>query len=276
MPELPEIETIRRGLALCIEGRRIEAVTVRRGDLRRPLPRDFARRLRGRTIEAVARRAKYLLIGLDSGETVIAHLGMSGRLYTRNGTRGTAAPHEHLVFALDDGTELVFNDARRFGLFDLAPTEGLANHVLLRHLGPDPLGAGFDGRVLSAALAGRRAPVKALLLDQRTLAGLGNIYACESLYRAGISPRRSGASVAGARAHRLAEAIAAVLEDAIAAGGSTLRDYVQASGELGWFQHSFKVYARAGEACPRAARGHVVRRIVQSNRSTFYCPLCQR
>jgi formamidopyrimidine-DNA glycosylase len=274
MPELPEVETIRRGLALSIEGRRITAVTVRRGDLRRPVPEDFVRRLGGRRVEAVGRRAKYLLIGLDSGETVIAHLGMSGRLYARNG--GAHAPHEHLVFAFDDGTELVFNDARRFGLFDLAPTEAVADHVLLRHLGPDPLGPGFDGGVLSAALAGRRAPIKALLLDQRMIAGLGNIYACESLYRAGISPRRSGASVAGARAHRLAEAIAAVLEDAIAAGGSTLRDYVQASGELGYFQHSFKVYARAGESCPTAAEGHVVRRIVQSNRSTFYCPLCQR
>ena len=276
MPELPEIETIRRGLAPRLIGRRITAVTVRRGDLRRPLARDFARRLAGRAVIEVARRAKYLLIGLDSGETLIAHLGMSGRLYLRPGGTCAAQPHEHVVFAIDDGSEVVFNDARRFGLFDLAPSRALARHPLLRHLGPDPLGPDFDAEVLSAALCGRRAPIKALLLDQRLVAGIGNIYACESLYRAGISPRRSGAGVAGVRAARLAAAIGAVLEEAIAAGGSSLRDYVQANGEIGYFQHKFSVYDRAGEACPRAARGHIVRRIVQSNRSTFYCPACQR
>ena len=275
MPELPEIETVRRGLAPWLEGRVIARVEVRRGDLRWPLPRDFASRLAGRRVETIGRRGKYLLFALDDGTTVIGHLGMSGRLFARPAP-GPPATHDHVIFTTAEGAEIVFNDARRFGLFALAETAALDDHPLLRHLGPDPLGNRFSGAVLTAAIAGRRAPIKALLLDQRLIAGIGNIYACESLFRARISPRRSGAAVAGVRAERLAGAVKDVLAEAIAAGGSSLRDYVQVSGERGYFQHAFQVYGREGEACATGKRGHRVRRIVQAGRSTFFCPGCQR
>jgi len=276
MPELPEVETVRRGLAPKLEGHRIARITVRRGDLRFPLPADFATRLEGRCVETIGRRGKYLLFALDDGQVVIGHLGMSGRLFARPEAGAAPEKHDHILFVTDDGVEIVFNDVRRFGLFDLTQAAALDDHPLLRDMGPDPLGNDFSGPVLSAALAGRRSPIKALLLDQHLVAGIGNIYACESLYRAGISPKRLGASGAGARAERLVPAIKAVLGDAIAAGGSSLRDYVQASGELGYFQHAFSVYGREGEPCASGAPGHCVKRIVQAGRSTFLCPKCQR
>lgn len=276
MPELPEVETIRRGLLPVLEGRRFANVTVRRGDLRRPLPADFADRLKGRQAIRIDRRAKYLLIHLDDGQTVIGHLGMSGRLNITLAGGYVPATHDHILFETEDGTLIVFNDTRRFGLMDLVETEKLDDHPLLEHLGPDPLGNHFNGPALGEAIAGRKSPIKALLLDQTVVAGLGNIYVCESLFRAGISPRRQGISIGQARVDRLSEVIRDVLDDAIRAGGSSLRDYVQASGELGYFQHNFQVYGREGEPCATGLPGHTVRRIVQSNRSTFYCPKCQR
>ncbi len=272
MPELPEVETIRRGLRPVLVGRRIARVRVRRRDLRRPLPADFEARVAGRRVAEIGRRAKYLLFHLDDEQVVIAHLGMSGRLHTAEaGYRPQR--HDHLLFDTGDGATVVYNDARRFGLMALCAGTALDRHPLLRHLGPDPLGNGFSGPVLGAAVADRRSPVKALLLDQAVVAGLGNIYACESLYRARVSPRRLGRHLGATRAERLVAAIRAVLEDALAAGGSSLRDYVSATGEAGYFQHAFRVYDREGEACDA---GHPIRRIVQSGRSTFYCPQCQR
>ncbi len=271
MPELPEVETVRRGLTPLLEGRRIAGICVNRRDLRRPLPGDFEQQVTGRRITGLARQAKYLLFHLDDGLTIIGHLGMSGRLTAVDLDR-PAQRHDHLWFQTDRGARIVYNDARRFGLFTLCPTDALDAHPLLHRLGPDPLGNAFSSQGLAAALGERRSPVKTLLLDQTVVAGMGNIYACESLYRAGISPRRLGTNVGPARAGRLADAIRAVLHDALAASGSSLRDYADASGEPGYFQHAFRVYGREGEPCER---GHVIRRIVQGARSTFYCPGCQ-
>jgi formamidopyrimidine-DNA glycosylase len=276
MPELPEVETVRRGLSPVLEGRRLARVTVHRGDLRRPLPIGFAEALEGRRVTGLARRAKYLLLHLDDGQTVIAHLGMSGRMFVTAPGDHKVAKHDHLLFETDDGVLVVFNDPRRFGLMDLASTDALDDHPLLAKLGPDPLGNRFSGPILSEAIEQRRSPIKALLLDQAVVAGLGNIYVCESLFRAGISPRRLGINIGAARAEALVEVIRAVLGEAIEAGGSSLRDYVQASGELGYFQHNFRVYGREGDLCPSGAAGHRVRRIAQSGRSTFFCPRCQR
>ena len=278
MPELPEVETIRRGLAAVLEGRRIARVTVRRTDLRRPLPAGFAGRVEGRRITGIGRRAKYLLISLDDDTVLLAHLGMSGRMVIENGaaTRAAHLTHAHVSFEADDGTILRFSDPRRFGLMDLVPAAALDSHVLLAGLGPEPTGNEFYGALLAARLAGKRTPVKAALLDQRVVAGLGNIYVCESLYRSGISPKRLAKTVQGERAERLAGAIRAVLADAIAAGGSSLRDHVSAAGELGYFQHHFEVYDREGQPCPGCDCGKGVRRIVQSGRSSFYCAARQR
>ena len=276
MPELPEVETVRRGLIPVLEGRRLARVTVRRGDLRRPLPKNFSAALEGRTITHLERRAKYLLLHLDDGRTVIGHLGMSGRMFVTSPGEQEIGKHDHLLFETDDGALVVFNDPRRFGLMVLAATDALDDHPLLAKLGPDPLGNQFNGPVLFAAIRHRRSPIKAVLLDQTVVAGLGNIYVCEALFRAGVSPRRLAVNVSAKRAERLVETIRAVLGEAIAAGGSSLRDYVQASGELGYFQHNFRVYGREGEACASGADGHVVRRLTQSGRSTFYCPGCQR
>ena len=274
VPELPEVETIRNGLAKVLEGRKCKAVLVRRGDLRRPLPNKFAEKVKGRVFTRICRRAKYLLFHLEDDTVVLAHLGMSGRMVL--GARSKPARHDHVVFDFEGGVRLSFNDPRRFGLIDLSEIDQINRHPLIRTLGPEPLAHDFDGPLLATILSGRRASIKALLMDQKIVAGLGNIYACESLFLARVSPRRSGASVAGVRAERLAGAIREVLKAAIAAGGSSLRDYVQADGELGYFQHRFKVYGRAGEACASGVPDHFVRRLVQSNRSTFYCPLCQR
>jgi formamidopyrimidine-DNA glycosylase len=276
MPELPEVETVVRGLALRLTGRRLERLTLNRADLRVALPLGLAARIEGRRIERLARRAKYILVHFDDGGILLAHLGMSGRMVLTEEPRAARA-HDHVVFHFDDGTVLIFNDARRFGLIDYVADEAaLAEHPLLRHLGPEPLGNAFSGPVLRAALAGKATPLKAALLDQRVVAGLGNIYVSESLYWAGLSPRRLAATVTHARAERLATAIRDVLERAIAAGGSSLRDYVQASGELGYFQHHWAVYGKAGEKCPGCDCSRGIVQIVQSGRSTFYCAKRQR
>ena len=276
MPELPEVETIRRGLAPRLVGRTIVRVDQRCKALRVPLPGDFARRLAGRRVTRLGRRGKYILVYLDDGAAMLVHLGMSGRLVLHNGAPPPPGRHDHVTFHTDDGARLTFNDQRRFGLIALAPAEGLEDHPLLAGLGLEPLDEGLTGAALAARLAGKRTPIKAALLDQRVIAGVGNIYACESLYHARLSPRRMAYTVAGGRAGRLARAVRAVLGDAIEAGGSSLRDYVGASGELGYFQHRFAVYGRAGRACPGCDCGGAIRRIVQSGRSTFYCPRRQR
>ncbi len=276
MPELPEVETICRGLAARLEGRRLVQVIQRRPDLRLPNPADFVARLEGRIVARIARRAKYMLFHLEDGWTVIGHLGMSGRMVIGETPPAPPGPHDHLVFIAEDGTAVTYQDHRRFGLMTLCPTDQLEQHPLLAGLGPEPLGNAFNGPYLSAALARKRTPSKAALLDQRIVAGLGNIYVCEALYRARVSPRRLARSVGRVRAERLAEAIRNVLSDAIAAGGSSLRDYVQADGELGYFQHQWAVYGREGERCADCDCNGAIRRIVQSNRSTFYCPARQR
>ena len=275
MPELPEVETIRRGLALRISGRRIVRAELRRPDLRRPFPPMLAKRLTGARIGALARRGKYILIELDETGLLLLHLGMSGRI-TAAGPEIPEAKHDHVVLTLDDGTVVRFNDPRRFGLIDYMSRGTEAAHPLLAGMGPEPLAPGFDGAYLNGALAGKLTPIKAALLDQRIVAGLGNIYVCEALYRAGVSPRRLAATVIRARAQRLAAAVREVLGEAIAAGGSSLRDYVQANGELGYFQHSWAVYGREGEPCPGCNCAEGVRRIVQSGRSTFFCAKRQR
>ncbi len=276
MPELPEVETVCRGLAATLEGRIIARVEQRRKDLRIPFPHGFARRLEGRRVERVGRRAKYILVHLDDGWVMLAHLGMSGRMVVSRRPAPPPGPHDHLIIETDDGARITYQDHRRFGLMTLCEAERLGEHPLLKSLGPEPLGNEFNGPYLSAAVAGRRTPIKAALLDQRLVAGLGNIYVSEALYRAGISPRRLARSVTGARAERLAGAVRAVLVDAIAAGGSSLRVYVQADGELGYFQHQWAVYDREGEPCPGCDCGGAVRRLVQAGRSTFYCPARQR
>jgi formamidopyrimidine-DNA glycosylase len=283
MPELPEVETVRRGLAPVLEGRRLARVVQNRLDLRWPLPERFAERLTGRRVERLGRRSKYLLADLDGGETLIVHLGMSGRMLVEGGVvgdfvhvHGRIAAHDHVVFEVEGGARVTFNDARRFGAMDLWPTDRLDAHRLLAALGPEPLGNGFSGAWLAERFAGRTSTVKAALLDQRILAGLGNIYVCEALHRAGISPKRRAGSIARARLDRLAAAIRETLEEAIAAGGSSLRDYRQADGELGYFQHAFRVYGREGEPCAAPGCRGAVARVVQTGRSTFYCPACQR
>ncbi|MGH6719496.1 MAG: bifunctional DNA-formamidopyrimidine glycosylase/DNA-(apurinic or apyrimidinic site) lyase [Alphaproteobacteria bacterium] len=281
MPELPEVETVRRGLARVLEGRRLVRVEQRRPDLRIPFPPRFAERLTGRRVLGLRRRAKYLLFDLDGGLVLLAHLGMSGRLVVTNGVvpngrSGAPSPHDHVVFETDDGRRVVYNDARRFGLMTLVAAAALDRHPLLAALAPDPLDPRFDGPFLAGRLGGKRTPIKAALLDQKVVGGVGNIYACEALWRARLSPRRLALTVTGARADRLARALGQVLAVAISAGGSSLRDYVQADGELGYFQHRWAVYGREGRRCPGCRCGGAVKRIVQANRSTFYCPSRQR
>lgn len=277
MPELPEVETVARGLAAPLEGRRLVRVETRVRALRWPLPERLAERLTGRQVLSVGRRAKYLLIHLEGGEVLLGHLGMSGRmLLVPPGEARAPEPHDHVVFTTEEGLEVRFNDARRFGMLDLVPEAALEQHRLLRDLGPEPLGNAFSGPLLAAALKGKHTPIKAAILDQKVVAGIGNIYASEALFAAGLSPRRLAFTVQGARAERLASAIREVLTRAIAAGGSSLRDYVQVNGELGYFAHQWAVYDRADRACPRCGQDHKVRRLVQSGRSTFYCAACQR
>ncbi len=271
MPELPEVETITRALALRLSGQRIGALVQRRPDLRFPLPEGLERRLVGRTFVGFRRRAKYILGDLDDGQTLMLHLGMSGRLVLDGPPAG---PHEHVTFGFEDGSVLRFVDPRRFGMLDLAPTAAVERHARLVSLGLEPLAPSFDGAALAAALLGRRTMLKLALMDQRVVVGVGNIYASESLFRARLSPRRTAGLVRPAPAGRLAAAIREVLEEAIAAGGSTLRDYVQADGGLGFFQDRFAVYGRAGQPC--RACGRPIERLVQANRATYFCPSCQR
>lgn len=278
MPELPEVETVVRGLRPKLEGLRLKQVEQRRPDLRFPLPENFAARLRGRRVERIVRRAKYMLLHLDDGQVLLCHLGMSGRMVVvERGVNGRRPPldrHDHVIFTTESGTEVRFNDTRRFGIMDIVAEEALEAHPLLRALGPEPLGNDFNGPVLAAALKGKRTPIKSALLDQQVVAGLGNIYVCEALFFAGISARRQAYTVQGQRAENLAVAVRQVLNRAIEAGGSSLRDYVQTNGELGYFQHEWAVYGREGDACRRC--GTAVRRQVQGGRSTFYCPRCQK
>jgi formamidopyrimidine-DNA glycosylase len=286
MPELPEVETVRRGLAPVLVGRRLRRAAARRKDLRFPLPPRFAERLTGARIERLERRAKYLLAALDTGETLIAHLGMSGRFLIHPAAAKARAPgafhyahapdpaHTHIVFETDRGDVIEFNDPRRFGYMDLVAHEALAAHPYFRDLGPEPLGEGFSGAHLAARFAGKKTSVKAALLDQRVVAGLGNIYVCEALFRTRIDPRRAAGRIARPRLDRLADEVRAVLNEAIAAGGSSLKDYAQADGALGYFQHRFQIYDREGAPCRACKRP--VRRLVQSGRSTFFCAKCQR
>ncbi len=271
MPELPEVETAMRGLERRLAGRTFASVVQRRPDLRFPLPPDLPERLTGCRILGFRRRAKYIVIGLDSDHSLLLHLGMSGRLLFDGEPAG---PHEHLTFGFDDGTTLRYVDPRRFGMLDLVANAMLDRHPRLEGLGLEPLDPGFDGRALKRALERRISPVKTAIMDQRLVVGVGNIYACESLFRARISPFEAAGDLGLARCRRLADAIGAVLLDAIEAGGSSLRDYVQTDGELGYFQHSFEVYGRADLPCPACHRP--VRSAVQANRSTFYCAGCQR
>jgi formamidopyrimidine-DNA glycosylase len=294
MPELPEVETVRCGLAPAMEGAKILAVTLRRPDLRRPFPNDFRERLEGATVTVLRRRAKYLLADLATGDVLVMHLGMSGSFRVERGEGAVLTPgayyhartellaHDHVVFEMSSGARVVFNDPRRFGLMLVVAAAELSEHPLMREVGPEPLDPAFDAARLALALAGKAAPLKAALLDQTVVAGLGNIYVCEALHRAKLSPRRAAGTVVGRggvpnpKAIALTEAIKAVLADAIEAGGSSLRDHRQTDGTLGLFQHRFRVYDREGEPCLTPGCGGMVRRIVQSGRSTFFCPVCQK
>lgn len=270
MPELPEVETTVRGLRPVLEGRRLVSVETRRADLRRAFPDDLRQRLTGATVTALGRRAKYGLIDTDRGDTMIFHLGMSGRWRIEPEALGT---HDHLLLETDEGRQLALNDPRRFGSVDLVRSDAIGDYEPFRRMGPEPLGPDFDGAYLQQALAGRAAPIKALLLDQRIVAGLGNIYVCEALHIARIAPSRAGERIGRARLDALADAVRAVLLSAIQAGGSTLRDYARPDGELGYFSKQFLVYGREGEAC---GCGAPVRRRAEGGRSTFYCPSCQK
>jgi len=294
MPELPEVETVRRGLEPVLVGNAFSRVEQRRADLRFPLPENFGTRLSGRTVEALDRRAKYLLARLDDGEVLVMHLGMTGRFRIDHANGAAAEPgafahperkipkHEHIVFHLGDGTAVRYSDTRRFGLMDLIRAERLDTHALFKGLGIEPLSPAFTPEWLAGRLKGKATSIKAALLDQKLIAGLGNIYVCEALHRAGISPMKlAGTLVTKSgkptkKTEALVDAIKAVLGDAIKAGGSSLRDYRHTDGRLGRFQHRFKTYNREGKPCPRKGCGGTVRRIVQGGRSTFYCPTCQR
>ena len=282
MPELPEVETVRRGLEPILVGNAFARVEQRRPDLRFPLPQRFGERLSGRKVKALDRRAKYLLARLDGGEVLVMHLGMTGR-FSINGTAKVPPPkHEHIVFHLGDGTRVRYSDTRRFGYMDLIPSKSLDSHALFKGLGVEPLGADLTPEWFAGRLKVKATYIKAALLDQRLIAGLGNIYVCEALFRAGISPLRLAGTLASKsgkptkQIEALVAAIKAVLEDAIRAGGSSLRDYKRAEGRLGRFQHRFNVYGRAGKNCAKKGCGGTVCRLVQGGRSTFYCPTCQR
>ncbi|NBT32150.1 MAG: bifunctional DNA-formamidopyrimidine glycosylase/DNA-(apurinic or apyrimidinic site) lyase [Rhodobacteraceae bacterium] len=283
MPELPEVETVRRGLLPAMEGRVIEKAQVNRPDLRWPFPERMAERLTGATVLALRRRSKYILADLSTGETLLIHLGMSGRMLISGLMLGdfhydhpAPAKHDHVVLEMSGGARVTFNDARRFGAMDLLDTATAEQHWLIRDLGPEPLGNAFDESYLVSRLKGRNTPIKSALLDQGIIAGLGNIYVCEVLFRAGISPTRKAGALSSKKVGTLVPIIREVLSEAIAAGGSSLRDYRQADGELGYFQHVFRVYDREGEACTAQGCNGVITRIVQSGRSSFYCPVCQR
>ncbi len=280
MPELPEVETVARGLRATLEGHIILTARQNRPDLRVPFPANLEQRLMGRRVIHIGRRAKYILMTLDNGQVLIVHLGMSGRFVIRRGAAAPVSPHDHLVLTADDGVVYVLNDPRRFGLVALADGADLEANRLFAGMGPEPLGNSFDGPALAAALKGKNTPIKSALLDQCVVAGLGNIYVCESLFHAGLSPLRVARSVAGSRAENLVRAIRKVLVEAIEAGGSSLRDFVHHDGAFGYFQHCFAVYDREGKQCQGCncdiVRTGGVRRIAQAGRSTFYCPRRQR
>ena len=283
MPELPEVETVRRGLLPVMEGAVIARAEVNRPDLRWPLPDRMADRLTGRTVMALRRRSKYILADLDSGETLLVHLGMSGRMLISGAQLGTfyhdhPAPqkHDHVVLNMANGARITFNDARRFGAMDLIATERAHEHMLLAGLGPEPFGNDFNEPYLAARLKGRKTPIKAALLDQRIVAGLGNIYVAETLFRARISPLRLAGDLAEPQIHSLVPVIREVLAEAIDAGGSSLRDFRQANGELGYFSKHFQVYDREGDPCETPGCTGTITRTVQSGRSSFWCPTCQR
>jgi formamidopyrimidine-DNA glycosylase len=293
MPELPEVETVRRGLQPAMEGAKIVKAEVRRKDLRFPFQKDFVVRLEGQTVTGLGRRAKYLMADLSSGDVLVMHLGMSGSFRVVNDDHGHTPgqfhhprtedrAHDHVVFHMSSGAAVVFNDPRRFGYMKVVRRQAVEEEPLLRDLGPEPLGNEFDADMLARSCANKKTSLKAALLDQRVVAGLGNIYVCEALFRAHLSPRRLAATLATKKgettdhARRLVEAIHAVLNQAIKAGGSSLRDHRQTSGELGYFQHSFQVYDREGEKCQSKGCGGIVRRFTQNGRSTFWCPKCQK
>ena len=274
MPELPEVETVRRGLEPVMTGQRIAHAGVHREGLRWPFPENMAARLEGQRVEHLRRRAKYILADLDGGESLIIHLGMSGRMLISDGD--DLIKHDHVVLDMDNGKRVTFNDARRFGMMDLCATDKLDAHRLFIGMGPEPLGNSFDAEYLRARLKGRKVLIKTALLDQKIVVGLGNIYVCEALWRAGISPTQKAGDVAGDAMELLVSTIRDVLRAALVAGGSSLKDYKQADGELGYFQHSFAVYGREGEPCKTEGCDQNIARIVQSGRSTFYCPKCQK
>ncbi|EIM29085.1 bifunctional DNA-formamidopyrimidine glycosylase/DNA-(apurinic or apyrimidinic site) lyase [Microvirga lotononidis] len=293
MPELPEVETVRRGLEPAMVGARLTKVTQRRPDLRFPFPERFAERLEGQEVTALGRRAKYLLADLASGEVLVMHLGMSGRfLVTMEGAtrrpgefhheHGGLGAHDHVVFQLSNGATVTYNDARRFGFMDLVPRSAIETSKHFAGMGIEPLGNELSGETIARLFQGKRTPLKAALLDQRLIAGLGNIYVCEALFRTGLHPEAPAGSLATKKgkptdtAYRLADVIRDVLAEAVEAGGSTLRDHAQVDGSLGYFQHSFRVYDREGEPCVTPACTGTVTRLVQSGRSTFYCPECQK
>jgi len=293
MPELPEVETVRRGLQPVMEGAKIIKAEARRKDLRFPFQKDFVARLTGQTVTGLGRRAKYLLADLASGDVLLMHLGMSGSFRVQTASeaqtpgqfhhpRGKNGAHDHVVFHMSSGSDIVFNDPRRFGYMKIIARHALEAEPLLKGLGPEPLGNEFDANMLARSLVGKATSLKAALLDQRVVAGLGNIYVCEALYRAHLSPRRRASTLATRKgepndhARRLVDAIHAVLNEAIKAGGSSLRDHRQTSGELGYFQHSFQVYDREGEPCGTPGCGGIIRRFTQNDRSTFWCPKCQK
>ena len=293
MPELPEVETVRRGLQPVMEGSKIVKAEARRKDLRFPFQKDFVARLEGQTVTGLGRRAKYLMADLESGDVLLMHLGMSGSFrVTKDDDHKTPGQfhhprsedraHDHVVFQMSSGAAVVFNDPRRFGYMKIIARKALDDEPLLKGLGPEPLGNEFDAKMLAQSCANKKTSLKAALLDQRVVAGLGNIYVCEALFRSQLSPRRLAATLADKKsqptdhAKRLVDAIHAVLNQAIKAGGSSLRDHRQTSGELGYFQHSFQVYDREGEKCQTASCSGIVRRFTQNGRSTFWCPKCQK
>ena len=293
MPELPEVETVRRGLQPVMEGAKIIKAETRRKDLRFPFQKDFVARLEGQTVTGLGRRAKYLMADLESGDVLLMHLGMSGSFRVVEGQslvtpgqfhhpRHEDRAHDHVMFQMSSGAAVVFNDPRRFGYMKIIARKALDEEPLLKGLGPEPLGNAFDARMLAQSCASKKTSLKAALLDQRVVAGLGNIYVCEALYRSHLSPRRLAATLADKKgqptdhAGRLVSAIHTVLNQAIKAGGSSLRDHRQTSGELGYFQHSFQVYDREGEKCQTAGCRGIVRRFTQNGRSTFWCPKCQK
>jgi formamidopyrimidine-DNA glycosylase len=293
MPELPEVETVRRGLQPAMEGAKIVKAELRRKDLRFPFQKDFVKRLESQTVTGLGRRAKYLMADLSSGDVLLMHLGMSGSFRVVNDDNGHRPgqfhhprnedrAHDHVVFHMSSGAAIVFNDPRRFGYMKIIARGEIEEEPLLKGLGPEPLGNEFDSDMLARSCANKKTSLKAALLDQRVVAGLGNIYVCEALFRAHLSPRRLAATLATKKgettdhARHLVEAIHAVLNQAIKAGGSSLRDHRQTSGELGYFQHSFQVYDREGEKCQSKGCGGIVRRFTQNGRSTFWCPKCQK